>query len=148
MTISARIIEAFYATLKSELETPGIHDKQFKILTTAIKNWPAYTVFLVDPRIPIDNNAAERYLRGPALGRNNWYGVHATWSGELAAMMMTFIQTASKHGLNAREYLRYVLDRFAASKGHPRNLFELLPWNIPQQVRQAYGMTSDGGGSP
>lgn len=63
-------------------------------------------------------------------------------------MMMTFTQTAGKHGLNAMAYLHYVLERFAQYEGEPRNLCELFPWNIPEETRLEYGMTYQGGDSP
>lgn len=133
-------VEEFHAAIEDELRSSDLHEKQFKILTSALGHWDGYTVFVKDHRIPMDNNAAERALRPGALGRKNWYGVHADWSGTFAAMMMTFIQTAIEHGLNPIAYIHYILDRFAGFEDHPQNLQELLPWNIPEDVREDYKM--------
>lgn len=137
-------INAFYDIMKKELQDPTLHEKQFKILTSGIANWNLYTPFVDDHRIPMDNNEAERALRPGTLGRKNWYGVHAQWSGTFTAMMMTFIQTATKHGLNSTAYLKYLLDKYAEYAGSPRNLQELLPWNIPKEILQQYNMCKGG----
>lgn len=141
-------LQEFHAALLTEQTTPGIHEKQFQVLTTATKNWAGYTLFVTDHRIPMDNNPAEQALRANALARHNWHGVHADWSGQFAAMMMTFIQTATQHDLNPTAYLCYVLDRFAEFAGNPRNLQELFPWNIPETALQSYSMIPGRGDSP
>ncbi len=133
-------IAAFHAVLVAESKEPSLHDEQCKVLTSAIKYWPQYTVFVWDPRVPMTNNEAEQALRSGAYARQNWLGVHAEWSGHFAAMMMTFIQTATKHQLNAKAYLEYVLDRFARYENGPYDLRELLPWNIPAEIRVQYNM--------
>ena len=133
-------IAEFHAVLVAESKASALHPEQFKVLTSALKYWPQYTVFVRDARVPMTNNEAERGLRPGALGRQNWFGVHAEWSGHFAAIMMTFIQTATKHQLNAMAYLHYVLDIFARHEDGPRNLKELLPWNIPEEIRTLYNM--------
>jgi len=62
------------------------------------KNWLELTVFVDHPRIPMDNNLAERILRPAALGRKNYYGTHSEWSGRFTAMCMSILQTAGHHG--------------------------------------------------
>lgn len=136
-------VAKFRADIDAQLKDRNLHEKQFGILTSAVHNWKGYTVFVKDYRIPMDNNAAERALRPGALGRKNWYGAHADWSGSFAGMMMTFIQTAIKHGLNPTAYIHYLLDRLA---GKPQHLKELLPWNIPQEHKNQYKM--ERGNSP
>jgi transposase len=137
-------VNEFYDIMKKEVKDPTLHEKQFKILTSGIANWNLYTPFVDDYRIPMDNNEAERNLRPGTLGRKNWYGVHTEWSGIFTAMMMTFIQTATRHGLNSTAYLKYILDKYAEYAGNPRNLQELLPWNIPEKILQQYNMSTGG----
>src|SRR5690606_16767479 len=45
-----------------------------KAIDYALARWTGLTRFLSDPRIPLDNNASERALRGPVVGRKNHYG--------------------------------------------------------------------------
>jgi transposase len=53
------------------------------------EHWQGLTRFLDDRRIPLDNNSSERQVRRPALGRKNYYGSGALWSGLLAAMLFS-----------------------------------------------------------
>ena len=53
------------------------------------RQWDGLTLFLDFPEVPLDNNECERLLRTPVVGRKNFYGSGARWSGELAAMLWT-----------------------------------------------------------
>lgn len=66
--------------------------------------------YLDDPRIPIDNNACERALRGLALGRKNHYGSRSRRGTEVAAIMYTLVESAKLAGVSPRAYLRAVVD--------------------------------------
>lgn len=66
--------------------------------------------FLEDERIPIDNNACERALRGLVLGRKNHYGSRSRRGTEVAAIMYTLIESAKLAGVSPRAYLRAVVD--------------------------------------
>ena len=123
-----------------ELASPELHTLQRKILRGARKNWRGYNVFLHHPQIPMDNNRAERMLRPAALGRKNYYGSHATWSGKFAALCMSLFQTAALHGLNVEAYMRYILDELSLHPNASVDLESLLPWKIPESVVQAYSM--------
>jgi transposase len=74
------------------------------------------------------NNAAERALRGVALGRNNYLFMGSDAGGQRAAAMYSLVETAKLNGLDPEAYLRKVFERIAE---HPINrIDELLPWNI------------------
>jgi transposase len=88
----------------------------------------ALTRYLDDGRIEIDNNAAERALRGVSLGRKNYLFMGSDAGGERAAAIYSLVETAKLNGLDPEGYLREVLRRIAE---HPINrIDELLPWNI------------------
>jgi hypothetical protein len=90
--------------------------------------WTALTRYVEDGRIEIDNNAAERALRGVALGRNNFLFMGSDAGGERAAAMYSLVETAKLNGIDPEAYLREVFTRIAE---HPINrIEELLPWNI------------------
>jgi transposase len=75
----------------------------------------------------LDNNAAERALRGVAIGRKNWLFAGSDRGGERAAAMYSLIETAKLNGLDPQAYLRDVLARLP---DHPaKRVAELLPWN-------------------
>lgn len=86
---------------------------------TAVKyvvgNWGGLTVFLDEPGVPIDNNRTERGFRGPALGRNNFYGSHSKQGTEVAAIFYSFVESAKLNGVDPKRYLKVALA--AALKG-------------------------------
>jgi hypothetical protein len=92
-----------------------------------LKRWPAFTLFLDDGRVCLSNNAAERGLRGIALGRKSWLFCGSDRGGQRAAAMYSLIITAKMNGVDPQAWLADVLSRIA---GHPAHrLDELLPWN-------------------
>ncbi len=94
----------------------------------ALSRWDALTRYIEDGHIEIDNNAAERSLRGVALGRKNYLFAGSDAGGERAAAIYSLIGSAKLNGLDPEAYLRQVLTRTA---DHPINrIDELLPWNI------------------
>jgi len=87
--------------------------------------WEALNVYVSDGDLAIDNNVAERALRGTALGRKNWLFFGSETGGHTAAILMSFIATCQRHELNPWEYLKDVLTRMPAC---PKNeLATLLP---------------------
>jgi hypothetical protein len=92
-----------------------------------LKRWPAFTLFLEDGRVCLSNNAAERRLRGIALGRKSWLFCGSDRGGERAAAMYGLIVTAKMNGVDPQAWLADVLTRIAAHPAH--RLDELLPWN-------------------
>jgi len=92
-----------------------------------LKRWDTFTRFLDDGRICLTNNAAERALRGAALGRKAWLFCGSDRGGERAAAMYSLLVTARLNGIDPQAWLADVLARIA---DHPaRRLDELLPWN-------------------
>ena len=85
-------------------------------------------LFLVDGKVEVNNNIAERSIRSIALGRKNSLFAGSNSGGETAAAMYTIIETAKMSGLNPFEYLRTVLDRI--QDHNSQKIPELLPWNI------------------
>ena len=101
-----------------------------------LRRWTAFTRFLEDGRVCLSNNAAERALRGIALGRKSWLFAGSDRGGQRAAAMYSLIVTAKLNEIDPQAWLADVLDRIAA---HPvSRLNDLLPWNWqPQAHSQA-----------
>ena len=100
-----------------------------------LTRWPAFIRFLDDGRICLSNNAAERALRGIALGRRAWLFAGSDRGGERAAAIYTLIATAKLNGVAPQAWLADVLRRIA---DHPASkLDELLPWNWIKPKHQA-----------
>jgi transposase len=98
-----------------------------KAMDYLLKRWPAFTRFLDDGRICLSNNAAERAVRGIALGRKSWLFAGSDRGGQRAAAVYSLIVTAKLNNVDPQAWLADVLARIA---GHPaRDIDELLPWN-------------------
>jgi len=95
-----------------------------------LKRWDRFAGFLHDGRICLSNNAAERALRGFALGRKSWLFAGSERGAERAASMATLIMTAK---LNDADPLAWLADVLARIAGQPQSrLHELLPWEWKQ----------------
>lgn len=106
----------------------------------SLSNWTALTRFVDDGRIEAHNNAAERALRGVAIGRKNYLHLGSDAGGNSAAVIYTLIGSAKLNGIDPQAYLRHVLDRIA---DHPSNrIDELLPWAVAGALVKATPATS------
>lgn len=89
-----------------------------------LKRWTALTRFLENPQIPLDNNAAERALRGPVIGRKVHYGSKSKRGTEVAATFYTLFESAKLNGVDPVAYLRAAAEQML-SCGEI-----LLPWDF------------------
>jgi transposase len=113
----------------TECADPTLRSPCRKVLASLQEHWSGLTLFLDDPRIPLDNNACERQLRSPVVGRKNYYGSGAIWSGRLAAMLFSLFATAERCAINARAWLTTYLQACAQAGGRPPpNVEDWLPW--------------------
>lgn len=102
----------------------------------SLSNWTALTRFVDDGRIEAHNNAAERALRGVAIGRKNFLHLGSDAGGNSAAVLYALIGSVKLNGIDPQTYLRYVLERIA---DHPINrIDELLPWVVAPQLQAAW----------
>jgi transposase len=98
-----------------------------KAMDYLLKRWPAFTRFLDDGRICLSNNAAERALRGIALGRKSWLFAGSDRGGQRAAALYSLIVTAKLNDVDPQAWLADVLARIAEHPAH--RIDELLPWH-------------------
>lgn len=111
------------------------HAETAKAIDYMLKRWTAFTRFLDDGRICLTNNAAERALRGIALGRKAWLFAGSDRGGERAAAIYTLIGTAKLNDVDPQAWLADVLRRIA---DHPASrLDELLPWHRKKNRRSS-----------
>lgn len=133
-------VNNMFHNIQTELKDTNLSPTQRGVLESAVRHWAGLTVFVHDPAVPMDNNRAERLLRVVALGRKNFYGTFAAWSGYFTAICLSILQTAKMHDLEPMAYLKYYLDVCAKAGGVPAELEPHLPWNISSDVRKQYGM--------
>jgi hypothetical protein len=120
-----------------EREQPAVLPKspEGTAISYTLSNWDALTRYCSDGDLEIDNNSAERSLRGVAVGRRNWTFLGSDNGGQMAAILTSFTTTCKRLRVDPFEYLRDVFQRIST---HPRNnLDDLLPdkwklaWTIP-----------------
>jgi len=128
------LLDELKAWLQATLATLSAKSALAGAINYSLKRWQALTRYCDDGAIEIDNNAAERALRGPVLSRKNFLFAGADSGGERAAALYTLLQTAKLNGLNPEAYLCFVLERIA---DHSNNrLAELLPWSFARQLAE------------
>jgi transposase len=120
-------VNELIAWMKQQRAKLSRHNDVAKAFDYMLKRIDAFTCFLADGRICISNNAAERALRGIALGRKAWLFAGSDRGGERAAVMLTLIQTAKLNDVDPQAWLADVLARIADHKIN--DLAALLPWN-------------------
>jgi transposase len=123
----APLVSDFIAWLKRERAKLSRHNDVAKAMDYMLKRIDAFTRFLNDGRICLSNNAAERALRGIALGRKSWLFAGSDRGGERAAIVLTLIQTAKLSNVDPQAWLADVLACIADHNIH--SLDQLLPWN-------------------
>ncbi len=128
--IAAPLVVDLEQWLRSQRAALARHNPVAGAIDYMLKDWAAFSRFLDDGRICLTNNAAERALRGVALGRKARLFAGSDRGGERAAFMYTLIGTAKLNDIDPQTWLADVLARIADI---PQNrLHELLPWNWRQ----------------
>jgi transposase len=126
---------------QQELADPRIHPARQKALASLQEHWDGLTVFVEHPEVPLDNNRAERALRGPVVGRKNYQGSGAVWAGELAALLFSVFQTLCLWNINPRVWLTAYLQACADGGGvAPATLDDFLPWKMSEPKRQEWSL--------
>jgi transposase len=136
------LLAAFKTWAEGERRRLSTKTKLGKALQYSLSRWDALTRYTTDGRLAIDNNVAERAIRGIALTRKNFLFLGSDEGGRRAAIFYTVIASAKLNEIDPEAYMADVIDRMA--KGHPINrLAELLPWNwkatraVSQQEQRA-----------
>ena len=117
----------------TELADKKLREPCRKVLVSLSEHCRGLTLFIDDPRIPLDNNYGERLIRNPAIGRKNYYGSGAEWSGRLAVMMFSIFATLALWKINPRTWLSWYFEACATVGGKPPdNPASFLPWNLSE----------------
>ena len=115
----------------SEVANHELFPPAAKVLESMTLHWSGLTVFVNSPWVHMDNNTAERDIRGPVVGRKNFYGSGSEGSSELAATMYGTLATMKLWGLNARTWLTQYLQACADNGNQPPDdINAFLPWQM------------------
>jgi transposase len=124
-------VQEMLAKREAALADPTLPTPAAKVLRSMRDHWAGLTTFVEQPMLPMDNNCAERALRGPVVGRKNFYGSGSQWSGELAATMFTVLMTMRRWQINPRTWLAAYLQACADHGNRPPpSLRAFLPWTM------------------
>jgi transposase len=124
---SAPLLASFEAWMQEKYPMLSRHDDVAGAMNYMLKRWDGFARFIDDGRICLTNNAAERALRGIALGRKSWLFCGSDRGGDRAAAMYSLIVTAKMNDIDPQAWLADVLARLPS---HPaQRVDELLPWN-------------------
>ena len=127
------ILDALRGWLTAQRRRLSAKSALAKAIQYALSRWEALTRYVGDGRLAIDNNVAERALRGIAITRKNFLFLGSDAGGERAAILYTVLESAKLNGLDPQAWLSDVIDRMA--NNHPINrLSELLPWNWQPKI--------------
>ena len=120
------LLEQLKAFLDTSLNRVSGKSTLAQAIRYALSRWQALTRYVTDGRLEMSNNAAERAMKPPVLGRKNYLFCGSDAGGQRAACIYTIIETAKMCGINPQAYLADVLNRIA---DHPiRQIDTLLPW--------------------
>ena len=127
---SAPLVADLHAWMLAERGKLSRTNDVAKAMDYMLRRWPVFARFLEDGRICLTNNAAERALRGIALGRKSWLFAGSDRGGQRAAVMYSLIVSAKMNDVDPQAWLAYVLANIAK---HPASRLDvLLPWNWRQ----------------
>jgi transposase len=123
---------------ESQLNEKAIPRVRLKVLESLKNHWDGLIVFLDHPEVPMDNNEAERLERIPVIGRKNFYGSGAVWSGKMASVIFSLFQTLRLYNINPRLWTTAYLQACAENKGKILpDISAFLPWTMSDQQRTA-----------
>jgi transposase len=132
---TAPVVVALEAWMRDERRKLSRHSDVAGAMDYMLKRWAGFSRFLTDGRICLTNNAAERALRGLALGRKACLFAGSDRGGQRAAFLYSLIVTAKLNDIDPQAWLADVLARIA---DHPVNrIDELLPWHWTGQQSPA-----------
>jgi transposase len=132
---SAPLLAALESWLRDERSRLSRSASVAKPIDYMLKRWDRFARFIDDGRICLTNNAAERALRGFALGRKSWLFAGSERGADRAAAITTLIMTAKLNEIDPLAWLADVLARIANIP--QARLPELLPWNWKMASLQA-----------
>ena len=133
-----RALDGLFA--EAELELAGLPDqaRESKALRSLLNHREGLSVFVDRPQVPLDNNKAERFLRGPVIGRRLSFGSDSEKGAEFTAIMYSVVGTLSMNGIDVLRWLEAWLEACAKNgRRPPLDLSPWLPWSMSEDPKRA-----------
>ena len=133
---SKPVVEEFHSWLV-EIR-PQVLDKTptGKAIQYCLNQWDKLIAFLLDGRVELSNNRAERAIKPFVIGRKNWLFANTPRGATASAIVYSIVETAKENGINPLTYLTYLFEQLPNIKWTDDNLDKLMPWAEP--IQQAH----------
>ena len=129
-----RTVDEMAEKMEVERLDENTHYACKKVLDSLDNHWDGLTVFVDHPEIPMDNNKAERQVRGPVVGRKNYYGSGSDRSGRLAAVLFSVFQTPGPFQFESQAWLETYLQLARKTGASLPGIFgAFLSWNMKRR---------------
>ena len=134
-----KAVEELFAQAEAELAGLPAKARQGKALRSLLKHREGLSVFVDNPQIPMDNNVAERELRGAVIGRRLSFGSDSEDGADLTATMYSVLGTLALNGIDVLRWLEAWLEACAKNGGKsPDDLSPWLPWTMSEERRREF----------
>ena len=134
-----KAVEELFAQAEAELAGLPAKARQGKALRSLLKHREGLSVFVDNPQVPMDNNVAERELRGAVIGRRLSFGSDSEDGADLTATMYSVIGTLALNGIDVLRWLEAWLEACAKNGGRPPDdLSPWLPWTMGEERRREF----------
>ena len=132
-------LEALFAQAERELAVLPNEAREGKALRSLVNHRGGLCVFVDRPHVPMDNNAGERAIRGPAIGRGLSFGSDSEDGARLTAIMYSVVGTLSMNGIDVLRWLEAWLEACAENgRQPPDDLSPWLPWTMSEERRRSF----------
>ena len=131
-------VERLFANAEQALAALPAGAREIKALRSLLNHRSGLSVFVDKPQVPMDNNAAERALRGPVIGRRLSFGSDSETGARFTALMYSVVATLKTNGIDVRRWLETWLRACAENGGRPPDdPSPWLPWSMSEERRRA-----------
>ena len=138
-TALKEVLDALFAEAQRELAALPDEAREGKALRSLLNHRGGLSVFFDRPQVPMDNNKAERFLRGPSIGRRLSFGSDSEDGARFTAIMYSVVGTLSMNGIDVLRWLEAWLEACAKNGGQPPDdLSPWLPWSMSEERRREF----------
>ena len=138
--IVAPFVDEFFAWVRDNIDKAPSKSSTGEGFKYALNQEKYLRVFLTNPIIPMDNNAAERAIRPFCIGKKNWIFMDTLKGAEASAIIYSIVETAKANNLRLYDYLKYILEELPNYVGAKSEIpSNLLPWSedLPLKLRKS-----------
>ena len=134
-----KAVDGLFAHAERELAALPAKAREGKALRSLLKHREGLSVFVGKPQVPMDNNAAERGLRGAVIGRRLSFGSDSEKGADFTAIMYSVVGTLSMHGIDVLRWLEAWLAACAENgRKPPDDLSPWLPWSMSKERKREF----------